>query len=51
MIPINQQYGITNWNVSDADSWLVVWSKNNDWLVLFGKNYQKKACYYSIEIC
>ena len=48
-VPKNQQYGITNWNVGDADSWIIAWQKRTDWPLLFDKNYQKKACYYSFR--
>ena len=47
LIPKKQQYGITCWNVGDADSWLVKWHKAKDWPLLFDKNYQRKECYTS----
>jgi len=47
LVPKAQQYGITFWNVSDADSWIVNWEEKQDWPLLFDTNYQKKSCYYS----
>lgn len=47
LIPKKQQYGITCWNVGDADSWLVKWHKAKDWPLLFDNNYQRKECYTS----
>ena len=40
-IPASQQFGITFWGISDANSWL-----KNDWPLLFDKNYAKKPAYY-----
>jgi endo-1,4-beta-xylanase len=44
-IPAAQQYGITVWDVSDADSWIVTSQKNNDYPTLFDKSYNKKAAF------
>jgi endo-1,4-beta-xylanase len=41
MIPASQQFGITFWGISDANSWLT-----NDWPLLFDKNFVKKPAYY-----
>ena len=46
-VPKNQQYGITMWNVSDADSWLTINNKREgktvmDYPLLFDHNYQLK---------
>jgi endo-1,4-beta-xylanase len=43
-IPATQQYGITVWNLTDADSWIVVGGKV-DYPVLFNSGYQKKPAY------
>lgn len=40
-IPASQQYGITFWGISDANSWIT-----NDWPLLFDKSYAKKPAYY-----
>ena len=45
LVPAAQQYGITCWNMSDADSWITLWLKKNDWPLLFDKNYQPKRCF------
>ena len=34
LIPAKQQYGITTWDVSDADSWLVTELKRKDWPII-----------------
>lgn len=43
-IPATQQYGITVWNLTDADSWIVV-SGKADYPTLFNNGYQKKPAY------
>jgi len=47
-IPANQQYGITTWNVSDADSWIPSWEGVPDWPLPFDANYLRKEAYSSI---
>ena len=42
-----QQYGITTWNVGDADSWLRHFYNKADWPLLFDDSYSKKQAYYS----
>jgi len=49
LIPAKQQYGITTWDVSDADSWLVTELKRKDWPLLFDKNFTKKPAYFSFR--
>jgi endo-1,4-beta-xylanase len=48
LVPKDQQWGITMWNVSDADSW---WNQaplnRHDWPLLFDASYQKKTDYTS----
>lgn len=41
-----QQFGITNWNVGDADSWLRGVIQKNEFPLLFDENYKKKPAYY-----
>jgi endo-1,4-beta-xylanase len=48
-IPPAQQYGITTWDVGDADSWLVTELKRKDWPLLFDSSYTKKAAYFSFR--
>ena len=43
-----QQYGLTTWNVTDADSWIPTTYNRNDWPLLFDNNYQRKPAYYGV---
>ena len=43
-VPAAQRFGITVWNLTDADSWIVL-SGKEDLPTLFNSNYQKKAAY------
>jgi endo-1,4-beta-xylanase len=45
-VPPAQQYGITTWDVGDADSWIPVYFKRKDWPLPFDANYKKKLAYY-----
>lgn len=47
-IPANQKYGITTWNVGDADSWIPGWLGAPDWPLPFDGNYLRKPAYRSI---
>lgn len=47
LVPKSQQYGITTWNVGDADSWIRSTYKRKDWPLLFDDSYAKKSVYYS----
>ncbi|GAA4205300.1 endo-1,4-beta-xylanase [Pedobacter jeongneungensis] len=47
-IPKNQQYGITQWNVTDADSWIPSNYNRPDWPLPFDAQYQRKAAYQAI---
>lgn len=47
-IPAAQQFGITTWNVSDADSWIPVTYNRPDWPLPFDSLYQKKLAYQGI---
>ncbi len=44
-VPKAQQFGITNWNVGDADSWLRSVIQKNEYPLLFDENYVKKPAY------
>ncbi|MGZ3763205.1 MAG: endo-1,4-beta-xylanase [Mucilaginibacter sp.] len=46
VVPPAQQYGITTWDVSDADSWIPGYYKRKDWPMPFDANYKKKAAYF-----
>ena len=43
-VPAAQRFGITVWNLTDADSWIVL-SGKEDFPALFNNNYQKKTAY------
>ncbi|GAB2816365.1 endo-1,4-beta-xylanase [Ferruginibacter profundus] len=47
-IPANQQFGITTWNVTDADSWIPSWQGAPDWPLPFDANYLRKPAYKAI---
>lgn len=44
-IPQAQRYGITVWNLTDADSWIVVSQGKEDFPTLFTRTYQKKPAF------
>jgi endo-1,4-beta-xylanase len=43
IVPEKQRYGITTWNLTDADSWLLRFHKVPDYPLLFDANYQRKS--------
>ena len=47
-IPRAQQFGITTWNVSDADSWIPPTYKRPDWPLPFDSNYKRKPAYWGM---
>ena len=47
-IPKLQQFGITTWNVTDADSWIPTEYSRPDWPLPFNSNYERKAAYQGI---
>jgi endo-1,4-beta-xylanase len=47
-IPASQQFGITTWNVGDADSWIPNWQGAPDWPLPFDANYLRKPAYRGI---
>ncbi|GAB3976793.1 hypothetical protein GCM10028806_36990 [Spirosoma terrae] len=46
LVPRQQQYGITVWDLGDADSWIVNSKKEHDAPCLFNTSYNKKPAYY-----
>jgi len=49
LVPAVQSYGITTWNVTDMDSWIVTYLQHKDWPLLFDKISQRKPAYYSFR--
>lgn len=47
-LPASQKYGITQWNVGDADSWIRTYVMRNDFPLPFNMNYQRKPAYDGI---
>lgn len=45
-VPDAQRFGITTWNVGDADSWLRPFIQANEWPCLFDDAYKPKPAYY-----
>jgi endo-1,4-beta-xylanase len=48
LVPAAQQYGITLWNVGDADSWVPGWLRAPDYPLPFDRNYLRKPAYNAI---
>ena len=48
IVPASQQFGITTWNVGDADSWIPSWQGAPDWPLPFDANYLRKPAYKAI---
>jgi len=46
-VPSAQRFGITVWNLTDADSWIVL-SGKEDFPTLFNSSYQKKPAFSSL---
>jgi endo-1,4-beta-xylanase len=44
-VPVAQRYGITVWNVTDADSWIVTSLNQTDFPCLFDAGYNKKPAF------
>ncbi|PWG82211.1 endo-1,4-beta-xylanase [Pararcticibacter amylolyticus] len=47
-LPANQKFGITTWNVGDADSWIPGTYNRPDWPLPFDGDYKKKPAYQGI---
>ena len=47
-VPAGQRYGITTWDVSDADTWITGTYNRPDWPLPFDSVYQKKQAYQAI---
>ncbi len=48
-VPVAQRYGITVWNVTDADSWIVTSIGQIDFPCLFDAGYNKKPAYFQFR--
>ncbi|WP_080241237.1 endo-1,4-beta-xylanase [Spirosoma rigui] len=48
LVPTRLQYGITLWDFSDADSWIVAQKKKNDAPCIFDGSYNKKPAFYGL---
>lgn len=48
LVPPAQQFGITTWNVGDADSWLRRFIQPNEWPLPFNENYLRKPAYFGM---
>jgi endo-1,4-beta-xylanase len=48
-IPTSKFYGITNWDVTDRDSWIPSTYARPDWPLPFDSSYNKKSAYQGIE--
>ncbi|GAB3783991.1 hypothetical protein GCM10028818_42820 [Spirosoma horti] len=46
LVPKHQQHGITFWDISDADSWIVVQMQRHDAPCLFDGSFNKKMAFY-----
>lgn len=46
VVSSSQQFGITNWNLGDSDSWLLKENKSEDHPLLFDQNYNRKLSFY-----
>lgn len=47
-VPASQQYGITTWEFSDADSWITAFLHRLDWPLPFDANYKRKPAYFGL---
>lgn len=47
-IPAAQKFGITTWNVTDADTWLRGQYSRPDWPLPFDDYYQRKPAFYAM---
>ena len=47
-VPAAQRYGITTWDVSDADTWITGTYSRPDWPLPFDSAYRKKQAYTAI---
>ena len=46
-VPAAQRFGLTVWNLTDADSWIVL-SGKTDFPTLYNSSYQKKPAFSSL---
>ena len=47
-VPAAQRYGITVWDLTDNDSWIVTDQHYTDFPTIFNGNYSKKPAYYGL---
>lgn len=47
-LPAGEKFGITTWNVTDADSWIPGHYNRPDWPLPFDANYARKPAYHSM---
>lgn len=47
-LPAAQKFGITTWNVTDADSWVPSFNNRPDWPLAFDANYNRKPAYHAM---
>ena len=47
-LPAAQKFGITTWDVSDADSWIPPFYHRPDWPLPFDSSYKRKAAWQGI---
>ncbi|CAN5180823.1 hypothetical protein BH09BAC2_BH09BAC2_12340 [soil metagenome] len=50
LVPASQRYGISVWDITDKDSWIVVSQQKEDFPTLFNKDYKKKWAYYAMLV-
>lgn len=48
LVPAAQQFGITNWNVGDGDSWIRQLIQPNDWPLPFDEGYARKPAWFGM---
>ncbi len=49
LVPADQQYGITTWNVGDKDSWIRSYLQHKDWPLLFDDGYARKPAFFGFR--
>jgi endo-1,4-beta-xylanase len=49
-VPASQRFGLSVWDLTDADSWLVTGQHFVEYPTLFNGNYTKKSSYYGLLV-
>jgi endo-1,4-beta-xylanase len=49
-VPVAQRYGISVWDLTDADSWIVTGQHLIDYPTLFNPNFTKKSAFYGFLV-